>query len=93
MLAKQYPPTARISTDGTSIYVRFDVEQREALMAQQRTNDVGDGTDDEVWVDFWPNGSSGFYYQFAANSNGTRWQYSSENTAYSPTWTSFGSIS
>lgn len=88
--ASSEPTTARIATDGTNIYVRFDVKQREALLAQQRTNDVGDGTDDEVWIDFWPNGNSGFYYQFAANSNGTRWQYSSENTAYSPTWTSFG---
>jgi hypothetical protein len=82
--------TARVATDGASIYVRFDVKQREALMAQQRTNDVGDGTDDEVWIDLWPNGGSGFYYQFAVTSNGTHYQYSSENTAYSPTWTSFG---
>jgi hypothetical protein len=87
------PATAHIATDGTNVYVRFDVKQRETLLAQQRTNDVGDGTDDEVWVDFWPNGNSGFYYQFAANSNGTRWQYSSENTAYSPTWASFGAAS
>ncbi|HEV3086232.1 MAG TPA: hypothetical protein VGX96_03320, partial [Candidatus Elarobacter sp.] len=81
---------ARVATDGTNIYVRFDVKQREGLLAQQHTNDVGDGTDDEVWIDLWPNGSSGFYYQFAATSNGTHYQYSSENTAYSPTWTSFG---
>jgi len=59
-------------------------------MAQQHTNEVGDGTDDEVWIDLWPNGNSGFYYQFAVTSNGTHFQYSSENTAYSPTWTSFG---
>ena len=91
--AASQPTTARIATDGTSIFVRFDVKQREALLAQQHTNDVGDGTDDEVWIDLWPNGNSGFYYQFAANSNGTRWQYSSENTAYSPTWTSFGGAS
>ena len=84
------PSTARITTDGTNIYVRFDVKQREVLLAQQHTNDVGDGTDDEVWIDLWPNGSGGFYYQFAATSNGTHFQYSSENTAYSPTWTSFG---
>ena len=91
--AASQPTTARIATDGANIFVRFDVKQREALLAQQRTNDVGDGTDDEVWVDFWPNGNNGFYYQFAANSNGTRWQYSSENTAYSPTWASFGAAS
>jgi hypothetical protein len=84
------PTTAYVATDGTNVFVRFDVKQREALLAQQHTNDVGDGTDDEVWIDLWPNGSSGFYYQFAATSNGTHFQYSSENTAYSPTWTSFG---
>ncbi|MDB5093751.1 MAG: hypothetical protein JWO85_1852 [Candidatus Eremiobacteraeota bacterium] len=82
--------TAHLATDGANVYVRFDVLQREALLAQQRTNDVGDGTDDEVWIDLWPSGSSGFYYQFAATSNGTHYQYSSENTAYAPTWTSFG---
>jgi len=86
------PATARVATDGDNIYVRFDVEQREALLAQQHTNDVGDGTDDEVWIDLWPNGSSGFYYQFAVTSNGTHYQYSSENTAYSPTWTSYGAV-
>ena len=91
--ASSEPTTARIATDGTNIYVRFDVKQREGLLAQQHTNDVGDGTDDEVWIDLWPNGSSGFYYQFAATSNGTHYQYSSENTAYSPTWTSFGHAS
>ncbi len=86
------PATARIATDGTSLYVRFDAPQREAIMAQQHTNDVGDGTDDEVWVDLWPNGNAGFYYQFAATTNGTHFQYSSENTAYAPTWTSFGAL-
>jgi hypothetical protein len=85
------PTTARLATDGTNIYVRFDVQQREPLLAQQRTNDVGDGTDDEVWIDLWPNGNAGFYYQFAATSNGTHYQYSSENTAYAPTWESAGS--
>jgi hypothetical protein len=87
------PTTARVATDGANIYVRFEVKQREALLAQQHTNDVGDGTDDEVWIDLWPNGNGGFYYQFAANANGTRWQYSSENTAYSPTWTALGAAS
>ena len=55
-----------------------------------RANEGGDTTDDEVYVDLWPNGVNGFYYQFAANPIGTHWQYSSENTAYSPTWSSFG---
>ena len=82
--------TARVSTDGKNLYVRFDVTQRETLLTQQHANNVGDGTDDEVWVDLWPNGPNGFYYQFAATANGTHFQYSSENTAYAPTWDSFG---
>jgi hypothetical protein len=89
--ASSEPATAYIATDGANVYVRFDAPQREALMLQQHTNDVGDGTDDEVWIDLWPNGNAGFYYQFAATANGTHYQYSSENTAYAPTWTSFGS--
>ena len=83
---------AHVAFDGSNIYVRFDVDQREPLLAQQHTNDVGDGTDDEVWIDLWPNGNSGFYYQFAATSNGTHFQYSSENTAYAPTWISRGAV-
>jgi hypothetical protein len=83
---------ARVATDGRSFYLRFDVKQREALLQQQHTNNVGDGTDDEVWVDFWPGGNSGFFYQFAATSNGTHFQYSGENTAYAPEWTSAGAV-
>ncbi len=54
--------TARLTTDGTSVLARFDVQQRETLLQAQQTNNVGDGTDDEVWVDFWPSGNRGFYY-------------------------------
>ncbi|GAC1406903.1 MAG: hypothetical protein NVSMB64_13130 [Candidatus Velthaea sp.] len=84
--------TARIATDGKDFFVRFDVAQRETLLQQQHTNNVGDGTDDEVWVDFWPGGNSGFFYQFAATSNGTHFQYSGENTAYAPTWEPAGAV-
>lgn len=82
--------TTRLVTDGAFFYLRFDVKQREGLLQSQHTNNVGDGTDDEVWVDFWPSGNKGFYYQFAATSNGTHFQYSSENTVYQPTWESYG---
>lgn len=88
--ASSEPTGARIAADGAFVYVRFDVTQREPLIALQHTNDVGDGTDDEVWLDLWPDGNAGFYYEFAATANGTHYQYSSENTAYAPTWTSFG---
>src|ERR1700761_3231928 len=36
--------SARIATDGTNLFVRFDATQREALLAQQHTNEIGDGT-------------------------------------------------
>ncbi|HXO17389.1 MAG TPA: hypothetical protein VN909_04395 [Candidatus Dormibacteraeota bacterium] len=81
---------AWMSTDGRSLYVRFDAVQREPIVAQQHTNDVGQGSDDAVWVDLWPNGISGYFYQFYATPNGTHYEYSSENTAYSPNWESQG---
>jgi hypothetical protein len=82
--------TAHIATDGKTLYVRIDAPQRETLLAQQHANDAGDGTDDETWIDLWPNGSQGFSYSFAVNANGTHWAYSTENTGYSPTWQSYG---
>ena len=53
------PATADILTDGHALYVRFDAQQREPIAASQHTNDVGQGSDDAVWVDLWPNGLSG----------------------------------
>ena len=87
------PAVARLESDGRFAYVRFDVKQHERLLQAQHTNNVGDGTDDEVWIDLWPSGTTGFYYQFAATANGTHYQYSSENTAYAPTWESHGAAS
>jgi len=82
--------TAAISTDGMSLFVRFDATQREPIAAAQHSNNVGQGSDDAVWIDLWPNGTNGFYYQFQATPNGTHYQSSSENTTYTPTWESFG---
>ena len=84
------PTKAFIATDGRALYVRFDAKQREPIVAQQHTNDVGQGSDDAVWVDLWPNGISGYFYQFYSTPNGTHYEYSSENTAYSPNWESQG---
>lgn len=81
---------AWISTDGRALYVRFDATQHEPIAAQQHTNDVGQGSDDEVWIDLWPNGISGYFYQFYSTPNGTHYEFSSENTAYSPEWESQG---
>ncbi len=86
------PTKAWIATDGHYLYVRFDATQREPIAAAQHTNDVGQGNDDEVWIDLWPNGISGFFYQFYATPIGTRYQFSSENTAYSPDWEARGAV-
>jgi hypothetical protein len=81
---------AAISTDGKALFVRFDAVQREPVAAAQHTNSVGQGNDDAVWIDLWPGGSSGYFYQFQATPNGTHYQSSSENTSYSPSWESQG---
>jgi len=86
------PTTAYIETDGTYLYVAFDAKQRSAIIATQHTNDAGEGSDDEVSVDFWPGGLNGFFYQFSANPIGTHYQSSSENSGYRPTWSSAGTV-
>ncbi len=78
------------ATDGRLLYVRFDVSQSEPVIATQHSDDVGQGSDDAVWVDLWPTGSSGFYYMFQATPNGTHYESSSENTAFAPHWKSAG---
>ena len=84
--------TAHIATDGAYLYVRFDVSQREPIAQSQRTNDVGQGVDDEVWIDLWPQGNDGFQYQFFATPNGTHYESSTENSTYAPQWESFGAV-
>jgi hypothetical protein len=92
--------TVHVSTDGKFLYVRFDAQQREPLMAAQHSDDTVAGgsninggiawTDDAVWVDLWPTGPAGFQYQFESNPNGAHNEASSENTAFAPTWQSHG---
>lgn len=83
---------AIVATDGMALYVRFEATQREPVTATANTNDVGQGNDDSVWIDLWPNGKAGYFYQFYATPNGTHYQFSSENTAYAPIWESRGTI-
>jgi hypothetical protein len=79
--------TAYILTDGKAIYVGFDaVQTRVPIVANQRTNNVGVDTDDEVKIALWPGGRSGFNYQFISTPIGTRYQVSSENSNYEPDW-------
>ena len=84
------PARAAIATDGKALFVRFDVTQHEPIAATAHTNDVGQGSDDAVWIDMWPAGTAGYFYQFQATPNGTHYQSSSENTGFAPTWESHG---
>ncbi len=84
------PTTVRVSSDGRTLTVRFHAVQREPIHALQHTDDVGQDTDDEVWVDLWPRGEEGYRYSFISTPNGTHYQSSSENSAYAPSWYSEG---
>ncbi len=75
-----------VLTDDKALYVAFVAQQSATITASQRTNDIGLGTDDVVRVYIWPSGDKGFEYFFAANPLGTRYSYSSENTAFAPSW-------
>ncbi len=86
------PTNVHIASSGGFIFVRFDATQREPIAATQRSNGVGQGNDDAVWVDLWPNGTNGYAYEFQATPNGTHYQTSSENAAYEPAWESHGAI-
>jgi hypothetical protein len=84
--------TAYVCTDGTSLFVGFDARQAGAVVASQHTNNAGYGSDDSVQIVLWPGGNQGFRYQFVVNPIGTHYQFSTENTAYEPRWTSVGKV-
>ncbi len=98
--ASQDATMVHVTTDGKYLYVRFDAQQRESLMAAQHSDDTVAGgsninggiawTDDAVWVDLWPTGPAGFQYQFESNPNGAHNEASTENTAFAPAWESRG---
>ncbi|MHB8416202.1 MAG: sugar-binding protein [Acidiferrobacteraceae bacterium] len=81
------PTTVRVTQDGTALYVAFEVTQKGVLIASQHTNGSSVLGDDYVGVYLNPRGIEGFSYAFFANPIGTRYQTSSENSAYSPEWT------
>ncbi len=94
------PASVRLASDAHYLYARFDVTQREPVSATQHNNDTvtggsqGNGvswsSDDAVWVDLWPSGSSGLFYQFESSPNGAHNEASSENAAFAPQWESRG---
>jgi len=77
---------AYVTVDSNYVYVAFAAKQREPIVATQHTNDQPLPSDDVVRVYFWPAGDSGNEYGFVANPAGTRYAFSTENTAFSPVW-------
>lgn len=91
--AAQEPTSVYLLSDGKALYIGFDAKQtRTSITANQHTNNVGQDTDDEVQVNLWPGGSTGFAYQFISTPSGTHYQNSSENSTYEPQWESAGHV-
>ena len=81
-----------IAQDASALDVAFVVTQREPRTESQQTNSSAVQSDDYVGVYLFPRGTQGFSYGFFANPRGTRYQTSSENSAYSPPWTAAGHV-
>jgi hypothetical protein len=79
-----------VAQDGAALDVAFVVTQREPRTESQQTNGSSVQSDDFVGVYLYPQGTQGFSYGFFANPRGTRYQFSSENSAYSPQWVATG---
>jgi len=79
---------AYLLADKKYLYVAFVVKQTESIIATQHTNDQPMPNDDVVRVYFWPSGDTGIEYGFVSNPIGTRFEFSTENTSFSPSWDS-----
>lgn len=79
---------AYVTVDSKYLYVAFQAKQKEPIVATQHENDQPLPSDDVVRVYLWPAGQSGNEYGFVTNPAGTRYAFSTENTAFSPVWDS-----
>ncbi len=80
------PLIAYVAQDGGGLDVAFQISDRRAPVAVQRANGSSVLSDDYVGVYLAPLGSQGIDYGFFANPNGARYQTSTENSLYSPSW-------
>ncbi len=79
--------------DDTNVYVAFVARQSSApIVATQRTNDVGFGTDDFVAVGIDSSGAGSQAYFFEVTPRGVHYEQASENVRYRPEWTSSAAI-
>jgi hypothetical protein len=67
------PATVHVVRDNSTLYVRFDVPQREQL--------IGFAGGDSVAIDVWPGGTSGDRYHLGVGLDGKHTADSTENTA------------
>lgn len=81
------PTVVHVAQDGSALYLAFVVTQHASIIANQHTNGSSVLSDDYVGVYLYPQGAQGFSYAFFANPIGTRYQTSSENSAFAPEWT------
>lgn len=88
--AAEQPTDVYIAQDANALYFAFVVTQPQPVLEQQQTNGSSVTSDDYVIAYLWPQGTQGFAYSFAANPRGTRYQTSSENSAYTPQWSAVG---
>jgi hypothetical protein len=84
------PTTVYVGQESGYLDVAFVATQREPVTEIQETNGSSVQDDDYVAVALNPEGTQGFAYIFYSNPRGARFQTSSENSAYSPQWTSVG---
>lgn len=77
--------TARITTDGKNLYVRFDAVQTERIVSAQPVD--GKSSGDLVWVELQP-GGAGTTYRFAASPDGS--SNATASTGSAPTFSASG---
>lgn len=71
--------TARVTTDGKYLYVRFDAVQTERIVSAQPVD--GKSSGDLVWVELQPGGAGTTSYRFAASPDGSSGSTASSGTA------------
>ncbi len=80
--------TVHLLYDDVNLYVAFEVQQREPIVATQSTNDVGFGKDDFVAIGVDSSGAGSQAYFFEVTPRGVHYQQSSENVRFRPEWRS-----